>query len=53
MGINALSNDNILWSVWIFRDKQKLDGSFELYKAQIVGDGVGQQTSVDLGETLG
>ena len=46
------SNANIIRSLWIFRHKKKSDGSFERYKARLVGDGAGQQTGIDCGETF-
>jgi histone deacetylase 1/2 len=38
--------------LWIFRHKKKGDGSFERYKAQLVGNGLNQQIGVDCGETF-
>ncbi|WJX17055.1 hypothetical protein P8452_07010 [Trifolium repens] len=46
------SNANIIQSLWIFRHKKKADGSFERYKARLVGNGSNQQTGVDCGETF-
>uniref|UniRef100_A0A6N2KBQ3 Uncharacterized protein n=2 Tax=Salix viminalis TaxID=40686 RepID=A0A6N2KBQ3_SALVM len=46
------SNANIIRSLWIFRHKKKSDGSFERYKARLVGDGAGQQPGIDCGETF-
>ncbi|KAJ9542336.1 hypothetical protein OSB04_028842 [Centaurea solstitialis] len=43
---------NIIRSMWIFRHKVKSDGSFERYKARLVGDGKTQQVGVDCGETF-
>jgi hypothetical protein len=45
-------NANIIRSLWIFRHKKKSDGSFERYKARLVGDGAGQQTGIDCGATF-
>jgi len=38
--------------LWIFRHKKKSDGSFERYKARLVGNGSNQQTGVDCGDTF-
>lgn len=46
-------NVNVIRYMWIFKHKKKLDGSFERYKARLVGDGVGQQIGADCGETFG
>ncbi|CAJ2672156.1 unnamed protein product [Trifolium pratense] len=46
------SNANIIRSMWIFRHKKNLDGSFERYKARLVGNGANQQTGIDCGETF-
>jgi hypothetical protein len=46
------SNANIIRSLWIFRHKKKVDGSFERYKARLVGNGSNRQTGVDCGETF-
>jgi hypothetical protein len=43
---------NVIRSMWIFRHKEKSDGSFERHKARLVGDGAGQQVGVDCGETF-
>jgi histone deacetylase 1/2 len=43
---------NVIRSLWIFRHKKKGDGSFERYKAQLVGNGLNQQIGVDCGETF-
>jgi hypothetical protein len=45
-------NANIIRSLWIFKHKKKSDGSFERYKAHLVGDGAGQQTGIDCGATF-
>jgi len=42
----------LISSLWIFRHKKKLDGSFERYKACIIWNGSNQQTGVDCGETF-
>ena len=39
------SNANVIRSLWIFRHKKKSDGSFERYKARLVGNGANQHTS--------
>lgn len=46
------SNANIIQSLWIFRHKKNLDGSFEWYKARLVGNGANQQTCIDYDETF-
>ena len=43
---------NIIRSLQIFHYKRKSDGSFERYKARLVGDGKSQQVGVDCGETF-
>ncbi|MCI02520.1 copia protein [Trifolium medium] len=43
---------NVIRSLWFFRHKKKNDGSFERYKARLVGNGSNQQTGVDCGETF-
>jgi len=43
---------NVIRSMWIFRHKEKSDGSFERHKAQLVGNDVGQQVGIDCGETF-
>nr|GFA10043.1 copia protein [Tanacetum cinerariifolium] len=45
-------NMHIIHSMWIFRHKLKSDGSFERYKARLVGDGRSQQVGVDCSETF-
>ena len=40
-------NANIIRSLWVFRVKTKFDGSFELYKARLVGDGKSQREGID------
>ena len=46
------SNVNVIRSMWIFRHKYKSDGSFERYKARLVGNGNTQQQGVDCDETF-
>ncbi|KAL2936002.1 Retrovirus-related Pol polyprotein from transposon RE1 [Bienertia sinuspersici] len=46
------SNANIIRSLWIFRHKMKSDGSFERYKARLVGDGKTQREGIDCDETF-
>jgi len=46
------ANANVIRSLWIFRHKKRSDGSFERYKARLVGNGSNQQTGVDCGETF-
>lgn len=36
------SNSNIIRSLWIFKNKKNSDGSFERYKALLIGNGVNQ-----------
>ncbi|CAJ2635646.1 uncharacterized mitochondrial protein AtMg00820-like [Trifolium pratense] len=43
---------NAIRSIWIFRHKEKSDGSFERHKARLVGNGAGQQVDIDCGETF-
>ncbi|XP_019430550.1 PREDICTED: probable serine/threonine-protein kinase PBL5 [Lupinus angustifolius] len=43
---------NIIRSMWIFRHKEKSDGSFERHKARLVGNGADQQVGIDYGETF-
>jgi len=45
-------NVNVIRSMWIFRHKKKSDGSFERYKARLVGDGRSQQVGLDCDETF-
>ena len=45
-------NANVIRSLWIFRLKTKSDGSFERYKARLVGDGKSQQEGIDCDETF-
>jgi hypothetical protein len=33
------ANANVIRSLWLFRHKKKLDGSFERYNARLVGNG--------------
>nr|ABM55246.1 integrase [Beta vulgaris] len=46
------TNANIIRSMWIFAHKEKSIGSFERYKARLVGDGKTQQVGIDCGETF-
>ena len=46
------SDANVIRSMWIFAHKEKSDGSFERYKARLVGDGKTQQVGIDCGETF-
>ncbi|XP_021843274.1 uncharacterized mitochondrial protein AtMg00810-like [Spinacia oleracea] len=43
---------NLIRSMWIFRHKKKYYGSFERYKARLVGDGRSQQVGADCDETF-
>jgi len=38
--------------MWIFKHKKNFDGSFERYKARLVGDGMLQVAGVDCDETF-
>ena len=46
------SDMHVIRSMWIFRHKLRSDGSFERYKARLVGDGRSQQVGVDCDETF-
>jgi hypothetical protein len=35
-----------------FRHKEESNGYFEMHKAELIGDGVGQQVRVNCGETF-
>ena len=53
MGFGTSSpNANIIRSLWVFRVKTKSDGSFERYKARLVGDGKSQREGIDCDETF-
>ncbi|GJW67091.1 integrase, catalytic region, zinc finger, CCHC-type containing protein [Tanacetum coccineum] len=43
---------NVIRSMWVFCHKKKYDGSFERYKARLVGDSRSQQLGVDCDETF-
>ena len=43
---------NVIRSMWIFRHKEKSNGSFERHKARLVGNGAGQQVGIDCEETF-
>jgi len=45
-------DSNLIRCMWIFRRKKNLDGSFERYKARLVGDGRSQVAGVDCDETF-
>ena len=45
-------NANVIHSLWIFQVKTKSDGSFEHYKARLVGDGKSQLEGIDCNETF-
>lgn len=45
-------NVNVIRCMWIFCHKKKSNGSFEWYKARLVGDGRSQQVGVDCDETF-
>ena len=40
-------NANVIRSLWVFRLKTKSEGSFERYKARLVGDGKSQREGID------
>ncbi|GJT80555.1 ribonuclease H-like domain-containing protein [Tanacetum coccineum] len=46
------SDMHVIRSMWIFRHKMRSDGSFERYKARLVGDGRSQQVGVDCDDTF-
>jgi hypothetical protein len=50
--VPRLSNANVIQRLWIFRYKKNYDGSFEWYKAHLVGNGENQQTCIDYGEAF-
>ena len=43
---------NIVRCLWVFTHKEKLDGTFERYKARLVANGKSQEVRVDCGETF-
>ncbi|XP_071688967.1 uncharacterized protein [Rutidosis leptorrhynchoides] len=45
-------NMHVIRSMWIFKHKLRSDGSFERYKARLVGDGRSQQVGIDCKETF-
>ncbi|XP_071727936.1 uncharacterized mitochondrial protein AtMg00820-like [Rutidosis leptorrhynchoides] len=45
-------NMNVIRSMWIFRYKTKSDGTFERYKARLVGYGRAQQVGIDCYNTF-
>ena len=45
-------NANVIRSLWIFLVKIKFDGSFERYKARLVGDGMSQREGIDYDVTF-
>ena len=45
-------NADVIRSLWIFRVKTKSDGSFERYKARLVGDGKSQREGIECDETF-
>ena len=46
------SNTNIIRFIWIVRHKTNSDGSFEQYKAHLVGDGKSERDGVDCDKTF-
>ncbi|GJS37101.1 retrovirus-related pol polyprotein from transposon TNT 1-94 [Tanacetum coccineum] len=46
------SDMHVIRSMWIFCHKLRSDGSFEQYKARLVGDGKSQQVGLDCDETF-
>jgi len=45
-------DSNLIICMWIFRHKKNYDGTFERYKARLVGDGRSQVAGVDCDETF-
>ena len=43
---------HVICSMWNFRHKLNSDGSFERYKARLVGDGRSKQVGIDCGDTF-
>ncbi|XP_071714479.1 uncharacterized mitochondrial protein AtMg00820-like [Rutidosis leptorrhynchoides] len=50
--VPRLLNMQVIRSMWIYRHKMKSDGTFERYKARLVGDGWSQQPDIDYYETF-
>nr|GEV00723.1 copia protein [Tanacetum cinerariifolium] len=46
------SDMHVIRSMWIFKHKLNFDGSFERYKARLVGDGRSQQVGIDCEDTF-
>nr|GEZ78168.1 ribonuclease H-like domain-containing protein [Tanacetum cinerariifolium] len=45
-------NINIVYSMWLYKDKYNADGSLNWYKARIVANGRSQQQGIDCDETF-
>jgi len=46
------SQHNIIWNKWVYKIKQKQDGSIDRYKARLVAKGFDQESGVDFTETF-
>ena len=44
-------NIDVIGSRWVFKVKQRADGSLERYKARLVAQGFNQRTGIDCGDT--
>ena len=44
-------NINVIGSRWVFKVKQRADGSLERYKARLVAQGFNQRPGIDCGDT--
>ncbi|GLU00649.1 hypothetical protein SLE2022_179980 [Rubroshorea leprosula] len=50
--VSPQSGANIVGSKWVYRIKQRADGSIERYKARLVAQGYTQQPGIDYDETF-
>ncbi|GKV28896.1 hypothetical protein SLEP1_g37884 [Rubroshorea leprosula] len=50
--VSPPSSANIVGSKWVYRIKQRADGSIERYKARLVAQGYTQQPGIDYDETF-
>lgn len=46
------TGENIINCIWLFKNKQHVDGSLALYKARIVANSHSQQPGIDCDETF-